>query len=149
MRNIVFMGMGEPFHNEAGLYETLEALAHVECFDHGFRQISVSTVGIPDAMVRCAERFPRLRIALSLHSAQEETRQRIIPLARRYSLDVLRDAVAEVTRIQEDEVLDHLIEVLIEHGHHIGGPNGLGEAGESANVREHDRDLSLLTATLE
>jgi len=110
LRNIVFMGMGEPFHNEAALYETLDALAHPECFHHSLGHVSVSTVGISDAMVRCAERFPRVRIALSLHSAIQETRERIIPLAKRYSLDALREAVIAVTRIQRQPVmLEHLL----------------------------------------
>jgi 23S rRNA (adenine2503-C2)-methyltransferase len=109
-RNIVFMGMGEPFHNEAGLYETLDALAHKHCFHHSLGQVSVSTVGIPDAMQRCAERFPRVRLALSLHSAIEETRRKIIPLAQRYSLEALRDAVQATTRIQKQPVmLEHLM----------------------------------------
>ena len=47
--------------------------------------------------LRCAERFPRLRLALSLHSARQEQRERIIPLARRYPLDRLRWAMAAVT----------------------------------------------------
>ena len=105
VRNIVFMGMGEPFHNESALYEALDALAHPECFHHSLGHVSVSTVGIPDAMVRCAERFERARIALSLHSAIAETRERIIPLARRYPLDALRDAVIAVTRIQQQRVM--------------------------------------------
>jgi 23S rRNA (adenine2503-C2)-methyltransferase len=105
VRNIVFMGMGEPFHNEAALHETLAALAHPECFHHSPGQVSVSTVGIPEAMVRCAERFPRVRLALSLHSAREDIRQRIIPLAKRYSLTALRGAVIEVSRIQSQPAM--------------------------------------------
>ncbi|MDF1702194.1 MAG: 23S rRNA (adenine(2503)-C(2))-methyltransferase RlmN, partial [Planctomycetota bacterium] len=105
VRNIVFMGMGEPFHNEAALHETLTALSHVEGFDHSLRHVSVSTVGIPDAMVRCAESFPRVRLALSLHSAREATRQKIIPLARRFPLSTLREAVIAVTRMQQQSVM--------------------------------------------
>jgi 23S rRNA (adenine2503-C2)-methyltransferase len=56
-------------------------------------------------MVRCAERFPRVRIALSLHSAREETRQRIIPLAKRHLLSALRGAVIDVSRIQSQPVM--------------------------------------------
>jgi 23S rRNA (adenine2503-C2)-methyltransferase len=105
VRNIVFMGMGEPFHNEATLYETLDALEHKHYFHHSLGQVAVSTVGIPDAMRRCAERFPRVRLALSLHSAIEETRQKIIPLAHRYSLTALRDAVIATTAIQNQHVM--------------------------------------------
>jgi 23S rRNA (adenine2503-C2)-methyltransferase len=110
VRNIVFMGMGEPFHNETGLHTALERLTHPECFHHAAAHVSVSTVGIPDAMVRCAERFGRVRLALSLHSARPEIRRRLVPLAERYDLDQLRDAVAEVTRIQgQPMMIEHLM----------------------------------------
>ena len=59
MRNIVFMGMGEPFHNEETIYEAVSALLAPELFHYPPGRILISTVGIPDAMVRCARRFPR------------------------------------------------------------------------------------------
>jgi 23S rRNA (adenine2503-C2)-methyltransferase len=100
VRNVVFMGMGEPFHNEAEVYRALEVLQSPQCFDLSPAHLLVSTVGIPAAMVRCALRFPRLGMALSLHSARQEQRERLIPLARRYPLDLLRRAAAEVTALQ-------------------------------------------------
>jgi 23S rRNA (adenine2503-C2)-methyltransferase len=110
VRNIVFMGMGEPLHNEAVLHKTLESLTQPSCFDIAPAHICVSTVGIPDAMVRCAQRFPRVRMALSLHSARQEVRSRLIPLARHHDLLELRRAVAEVTRLQGQPImLEHLL----------------------------------------
>ena len=100
LRNLVFMGMGEPFHNEENLYRALEALTAAELFHHPASRILVSTVGLPDAMIRCARRFPAVHLALSLHSASQATREQLIPLARRYPLATLRHAVAEVNRIQ-------------------------------------------------
>ena len=52
IRNLVFMGMGEPFHNEENLYATLDALTAPELFHHPPSRILVSTVGLPDAMIR-------------------------------------------------------------------------------------------------
>ena len=60
LRNIVFMGMGEPFHNEENLYRALEGLTAAELFHHSPTKILVSTVGIADAMIRCARRFPQV-----------------------------------------------------------------------------------------
>src|SRR6187549_2360458 len=54
VRNIVFMGMGEPFHNEEAVYEAVTALLSPEMFHHPASRILISTVGIPDAMLRCA-----------------------------------------------------------------------------------------------
>lgn len=100
IRNIVLMGMGEPFHNEAQLHEALSTLTAAEFFHHAPSRILVSTVGLPDAMIRCGRRFPAVNLALSLHSVDQAVRERLIPLARRYPLDTLRDAIRSVNNIQ-------------------------------------------------
>jgi 23S rRNA (adenine2503-C2)-methyltransferase len=100
IRNLVFMGMGEPLHNEENLYATLSALAAPELFHHPPSRILVSTVGLPDAMFRAARRFPAVHFALSLHSARQDVRERLIPLAARYKLDELRRALVDLNRIQ-------------------------------------------------
>ena len=105
IRNLVFMGMGEPFHNEENLYQTLDALIAPEMFDHSPGRILVSSVGIPEAMVRCARRFPAVHQALSLHSVQQATRRQLIPLAAKYSLDSLREALVELNRLQTTPVM--------------------------------------------
>ncbi|MBY0523964.1 MAG: 23S rRNA (adenine(2503)-C(2))-methyltransferase RlmN [Gemmataceae bacterium] len=101
IRNVVFMGMGEPLHNEEAVYQSVGILQSPRYFDLAPGRILVSTVGIPDAMVRCAERLPRARVALSLHSARQEQRERLIPLARRYPLAQLRAAAAAVAAQQQ------------------------------------------------
>ncbi|MAT73100.1 MAG: radical SAM protein [Planctomycetaceae bacterium] len=100
VRNLVFMGMGEPFHNEENLYAVLTALTAPELFHHPASRVLVSTVGLPEAMLRCVRRFPGVNLALSLHSVRQETRARIIPLAKKHSLDELRRVVREANRIQ-------------------------------------------------
>jgi 23S rRNA (adenine2503-C2)-methyltransferase len=93
LRNIVFMGMGEPFHNESALFEVLDQLQSLQGFAFAPRRLMVSTVGVPDAMLRFARRFPQTAIALSLHSADAQQRAELIPFARRTSLDELRDVL--------------------------------------------------------
>jgi 23S rRNA (adenine2503-C2)-methyltransferase len=105
VRNIVFMGMGEPFHNEEMLYESVSALLAPELFHYSPARILISTVGIPDAMIRCARRFPDVNLALSLHSVRKEVREQLIPLAAKYSLDDLHDAVAQINAIQRNTVM--------------------------------------------
>jgi 23S rRNA (adenine2503-C2)-methyltransferase len=97
--------MGEPFHNEAAVYEAVASLLSPELFHHTPGRILISTVGIPDAMVRCARRFPAVNLALSLHSVRQDVRERLIPLAAKYSLDDLRAAVAQVNEIQQNTVM--------------------------------------------
>ncbi len=73
VRNLVFMGMGEPLHNEENLYRVLEALTDPALLHHPPSRILVSTVGVPDAMVRLARRFPEVNQALSLHAVRQAT----------------------------------------------------------------------------
>lgn len=96
VRNVVFMGMGEPLHNEGALYEALEVLQSPRCFDLSGRRILVSTVGVPGAMARLVEAHPRVNLALSLHSAQQEVRESIIPIAKRHSLAEIRDVLERI-----------------------------------------------------
>ncbi len=107
VRNIVFMGMGEPFHNEAAVGEALTALATPALFDYSPQRLLVSTVGVPDAMLRFAQRFPSTNLALSLHSAIDAKRAERMPIAMRAgaNIDDLRAAVREVNRIQERPVM--------------------------------------------
>lgn len=105
VRNIVFMGMGEPLHNEEALTEALEILVGDGGFNFSPQKIVVSSVGVPDAMLRVSRRFPKLKMALSLHSANPDVRRQLIPLARRYSLDVLRETVREIAQLQQHHVM--------------------------------------------
>lgn len=105
VRNIVLMGMGEPFHNEQAVYEVLEILIAGTGFNHPANRILISTVGIPEAMLRCARRFPAVNLALSLHAVRQTVREQIIPLARKYPVDVLRETIAELNRLQSTSVM--------------------------------------------
>ena len=105
VRNVVFMGMGEPFHNEEHLYLAVDVLIDRGCFNLNPRRLMISTVGIPAAMIRCASRYPEARLALSLHSAREDVRRAIMPIAARHSLAELRDTLLRVTEINQHEVM--------------------------------------------
>jgi 23S rRNA (adenine2503-C2)-methyltransferase len=105
VRNLVFMGMGEPFHNEPELYRAIDRLSAREGLHYDPRRMLVSTVGIPDAMVRCATRFPRVRLALSLHSARQEVRDELMPVSQRNSLESLRAAIEVITAIQREPMM--------------------------------------------
>ena len=105
VRNVVFMGMGEPFHNEAELNGALDVLTDRRAFNLDPKRLLISTVGIPDAMVRCARRWPDVRMALSLHSVDEEVRRRLMPISARHSLAELYAALEEVAATSGHEVM--------------------------------------------
>lgn len=100
LRNVVFMGMGEPLHNESALHQSLEALLRPQHFALSARHIMVSTVGVLEPMVKLAQRWPNLGLALSLHSAQPSVREQLIPWAKRQPMSALRDAVRACNRAQ-------------------------------------------------
>ncbi len=105
LRNIVFMGMGEPFHNEENLYAAIECLTSPRMFHFSPAKILVSTVGIADGMLRCVRRFPQVNLALSLHSVRQESREQLIPLAKRYPLDQLQATLRQVNSLQNKTVM--------------------------------------------
>lgn len=105
IRNIVFMGMGEPFHNEFNLYQTLDNLTSPRMYHVSPTKILVSTVGIPGAMLRCARRYPQVNLALSLHSVRQEERVKLVPLAKRYPLDQLQATLRQLNNLQSRPVM--------------------------------------------
>ncbi|MGI9457376.1 MAG: 23S rRNA (adenine(2503)-C(2))-methyltransferase RlmN [Aeoliella sp.] len=105
VRNIVLMGMGEPLHNETAVYNAMDALVAGDGFNHPPSRILISTVGIPDAMLRCARKFPAVNQALSLHSVRQEVREEIIPLAHKYPVSKLRDTMVELNALQPGTVM--------------------------------------------
>lgn len=96
VRNVVFMGMGEPLLNFENVCEAVGFLVSIPFFNLSPARVTVSTVGIPPAMVEFSRRYPDVQLALSLHSARQDVRQRIMPLASRYSLAELRAAMDEI-----------------------------------------------------
>lgn len=93
IRNVVFMGMGEPLLNPENVFEAIDFLRATPFFNLSGPRITVSTVGIPRAMARFTEAFPDVQLALSLHSARQEIREKLMPQARKYPLDRLRETL--------------------------------------------------------
>jgi 23S rRNA (adenine2503-C2)-methyltransferase len=113
--NVVFMGMGEPLHNEEEVHRAAELLFSHHHFNLSPKRTILSTVGIPDAMIRWAKRFPRTSLALSLHSVRQDVRERLIPLARHYPLSRLRETLDQLLTM---EIGPLMIEYLL-----LGGIN--------------------------
>jgi 23S rRNA (adenine2503-C2)-methyltransferase len=109
LRNVVFMGMGEPLRNEEAVSAAVEKLRHQEGFHLSDRHLLVSTLGIPDALCRFAHRFPQVGLAVSLHSARQEIRDDLMPLARQWPLPALRQAIREVNACQKRPVMIELL----------------------------------------
>ena len=92
---IVFMGQGEPLHNAAELKKAIEILNHNHMADVGLRQMTLSTVGYLPGMQNLKD-FPRVNLALSLHSPFEEERNLLIPVNQKYSLNEVLAVLDEI-----------------------------------------------------
>ena len=93
--NIVFMGMGEPFANYDSFMAAVRRLNDPDGFNFGARRMTVSTVGLSPGINRLAGEDVQINLAVSLHAATDELRTRLVPINKRYPLDVLMSAVRQ------------------------------------------------------
>jgi len=90
LSNVVFMGMGEPLANYATTVGAVRRLHEYRGLSA--RHLTVSTVGVAPAIERLAKEGLPLTLAVSLHAANDETRNELVPLNRRYPLARLHEA---------------------------------------------------------
>ena len=90
--NVVVMGMGEPLHNYESTLAAVDVLTDHDGFDLGARKITISTVGLVPAIRRYADEQRQTPLAVSLHAATDEERNRLIPINRRWPLAELMEA---------------------------------------------------------
>ena len=87
--NIVLMGIGEPLDNFENVMRFLELINAPEGMHIGMRHISLSTCGLVDKIERLAERNLQLTLSVSLHSPDDASRSKIMPVNRRWPVDTL------------------------------------------------------------
>ena len=87
--NIVFMGMGEPLANFENLMRAIRIINAPWGLGIGARHITVSTSGLAPQIRKLADDPLQIRLAVSLHGATDEVRNQIMPVNRRYNLEVL------------------------------------------------------------
>ena len=93
LSNIVFMGMGEPLMNYNNVLKAIEKITSDEGLGMSPRRITVSTSGVPKMIKKMADEEVKFKLAVSLHSAIEETRTAIMPFNATFSLSDLREAL--------------------------------------------------------
>ena len=91
--NIVYMGMGEPLLNYANTLKTLQIFAEGKTKDISLKRVTVSTAGIAPKIIELADSGLKVKLAFSLHSMFEETRNKIMPINKKYSLAENLEAV--------------------------------------------------------
>ena len=91
--NIVLMGSGEPLDNFDNVKKFLQIVTNDDCFNISVRNISLSTCGIPSKIEELAELGLAVTLCISLHAPNDNIRKEIMPIAKRYSIKEVFDAL--------------------------------------------------------
>ncbi|MDA8774396.1 23S rRNA (adenine(2503)-C(2))-methyltransferase RlmN [Opitutales bacterium] len=90
--NLVFMGMGEPLANLPALIPALDIILSPKGIGIGARHITLSTSGLVPKILDLAKYPAQIRLAISLHGGDDQTRNKIMPINERYPLNELLEA---------------------------------------------------------
>ena len=92
--NIVFMGMGEPLDNYDEVVKACKIMIDPKAFGLSSQRVTISTSGLVPEIRRLAKDLP-VRLAISLHTAYDEKRSKMMPINRTYNLATLKEALLE------------------------------------------------------
>jgi 23S rRNA (adenine2503-C2)-methyltransferase len=92
--NVVFMGMGEPFHNYDAVMQAVALLNDPHGFGLGHRHVTISTVGLVDRIDQFSREGIQVNLAISLHAPNDALRGSFMPVNRRYDISELMTACA-------------------------------------------------------
>ena len=129
--NLVFMGMGEPFHNYDNTLKAVRILNMAEGLNIGARHMTISTVGLVPGILRLAEEPLQVNLAISLHAPNDAMRLRTMPVTRKYPIAQVLDACRQyVVRTNRQVTFEYVL---------LAGVN---------DAPEHARELAALRAPL-
>lgn len=93
--HVVVMGTGEPFDNYDNVMEFVRIINHPNGLAIGARHITISTCGLIPGIERYSNEGIQTNLAISLHAPNDEIRNQLMPINRRYPLDDLRQAISD------------------------------------------------------
>lgn len=97
--NLVFMGIGEPMDNYDNVMNAIKIFNSRNAFNIGARRITLSTCGIVPGIKRLEREGLQIELSVSLHSADDKIRSRLLPINKKYPLSNLIGACKDYTRI--------------------------------------------------
>lgn len=103
--NIVLMGSGEPLDNFENVIKWLDLITDENGFNVSERNISLSTCGLVDRIYDLAKLKYNITLCISLHATDDETRKTIMPIANRYTIKQIVDAVKTYVKINNRRVV--------------------------------------------
>ncbi len=93
VRNVVFMGMGEPLLNYDNVFGAIDYFNDDKKFGIGQRKITISTIGIIPMIKKFAQRNMQVNLAVSLHASNDVLRSDIIPMNKKFGLSDLMSSL--------------------------------------------------------
>jgi 23S rRNA (adenine2503-C2)-methyltransferase len=104
LTNVVYMGMGEPLLAYSSTMESIDFLTSEHGLNISPKRITVSTAGIAKMIKRMADEQTKVNLALSLHAADDEKRNDIMPINEQNNLDVLMDSLKHFYRLTGNKI---------------------------------------------
>ena len=105
VRNIVFMGMGEPLLNYENVKKAIEIMLRQEAgFSLSKRHVTISTAGIIPGIKQLVKDEIPVKLAISLHAPNQELRDKLMPIAKAYPLGELDKAISEYVRATDNRI---------------------------------------------
>ncbi|WP_417601091.1 23S rRNA (adenine(2503)-C(2))-methyltransferase RlmN [Pararhodobacter oceanensis] len=100
--NVVLMGMGEPLYNFENVRDAMRIVMDGEGISLSRRRITLSTSGIVPEIARTAEEIGCL-LAVSFHATTDETRDKLVPINKKWNIEALLGALREYPRLSNSE----------------------------------------------
>ena len=105
VRNIVFMGMGEPLLNYENVKKSIEIMLRQEAgLSLSRRHITISTAGIIPGIRQLIKDEIPVKLAISLHAPNQALRDKLMPIAKSYSLEALNKVLSEYVRASDNRI---------------------------------------------
>lgn len=128
IRNVVFMGMGEPLNNYPNVLAACRALINRRVWNLAHNRVTVSTVGVVSRMRALTRDLPEVNLALSLHAPNQAMREKIVPAAKGTPIESLIEA------------LDEHMMALTKRRKLVGNPQGCDQDGNVEGAAEFDKE---------
>jgi 23S rRNA (adenine2503-C2)-methyltransferase len=130
LTNIVFMGMGEPLYNLDNVVEAIETITDGEGISISKRRITVSTAGVAPKIPELGARTGAM-LAISLHATNDDLRNELVPINRKYNLKELFDAIRQYPDLSNSK------RVTFEYVMLKGVNDSLAEARDLVRLMKH------------
>ncbi|WP_119839441.1 23S rRNA (adenine(2503)-C(2))-methyltransferase RlmN [Pseudooceanicola algae] len=102
LSNVVLMGMGEPLYNFDNVRDAMKIAMDPEGISLSRRRITLSTSGVVPEIAKCAEEIGCL-LAVSFHATTDETRDKLVPINKRWNIETLLSTLKEYPRLSNSE----------------------------------------------